>query len=64
MNGSSGNGILNICDSSGKLKFSTDLQSNSYDKIINTKYCLSGIYLFNFISDGQYKQSGKVLIAK
>ncbi|MCK9401389.1 MAG: T9SS type A sorting domain-containing protein [Bacteroidales bacterium] len=64
MNGISGNGVLNIYDSSGKLKFRTDLQSNSHDEIINTKDWLCGIYLFNFISDGQYKQSGKVLIAK
>jgi hypothetical protein len=58
------NGVLYVYDSSGKLKFMTELPPNKHDVIIQTKDWSDGIYLFNFTSNGQYKQSEKLIIVQ
>jgi hypothetical protein len=57
-------GSLLFYDSTGKLKFKIVLDAQKNDFIINTKDWTEGIYLYNFTSDDQHLQSGKLIIAK
>ena len=60
----SNEGLLNIYTSAGNTQFTKRLHGNQHDFIINTKDWRNGIYFFNFTSGSEYKQSGKVIIAK
>jgi hypothetical protein len=60
----SSEGSLNFYDSSGKLKYKIVLNAQKNSFIINTKDWIEGIYLYNFTSDDQYKETGKLIIAK
>jgi len=57
-------GLLKIYTATGTMQFTKQLKGNQHDLIINTKDWLDGIYFFNFTSSSEYKQSGKVIIAK
>jgi hypothetical protein len=57
-------GLLNIYTATGKTQFMNRLYGNQHDFIINTKDWLDGIYFFNFTTGTDYKQSGKLIIAR
>jgi hypothetical protein len=57
-------GLLNINAATGKMQFTKRLFGNQHDFIINTKEWLDGIYFFNFTTGSEYKQSGKIIIAR
>ena len=57
-------GLLTIYSLDGKLRFRKSLDRKKYNFIIDSRSWNQGIYFFNFTSGSEYKQSGKVIIAK